>query len=46
MLANYPLIRYFAYFNLFMIETTMAFVNVIGEAIIVENNRSIENVLI
>ena len=46
MLANYPLIKYFALFNILMIETTMAFINVIGEAIIVENNREVEKVIL
>jgi hypothetical protein len=29
-----------------MIETTMAFINVIGEAIIVETNREVETVIL
>jgi hypothetical protein len=45
MLANHPLIKYFALFNIVMIETTMAFINVIGEAIIVETNRELEHVI-
>ena len=46
MLANHPFLKYFALFNIVMIETTMAFINVIGEAIIVETNREVENVKI
>ena len=44
MLSEYPLIKYYALFNIVMVETTMAFINVIGEAIIVETNRELEHV--